>query len=501
MESRHKNQKGKVRLIPAVKKFAGTKLGKRVLIGSAAMLLLAGVAYSVNANQYKEVFLEGTSINGIDVSNMTPMQVKNTLKPKVENYSLTMKLRDNKSETVSGQAIDYMYTPGGEIDAILEKQNPYAWITGTFGMKRKYKVKTPITYSKVKLMDWITALPEMQKDKIVSPVNASMALDENRQYYIVPEKLGSEVNRSLLNEAVEESLISMKQEIDLTKVEGVYANPEIYADDEALKKAVEDANAFLSTQISYTDDKGKEIKKIDASVTENWMVQDKKTGFFVTEEKTLNQAIENYVAEWAAKDDNYGNYRVFRSTNYGDVKIGTSAVHGHKLDQKEIASQIKDAVSKRESKTLPVPYEKYEDSKDKQFGGTYVEVDIDAQEVFVYQNYECVFNTNTVTGNEYSTPTPSGIYSIYYRERNAQLTGSMRADGTPSYVSNVSYWMAFYGGYGLHDATWRGSFGGSIYTYDGSHGCVNLSTTAARKIWNLTDYDTPVIVFREGDVD
>ena len=38
----------------------------------------------------------------------------------------------------------------------------------------------------------------------------------------------------------------------------------------------------------------------------------------------------------------------------------------------------------------------------------------------------------------------------------------------------VTYWMPFNGGIGFHDATWRGCFGGQIYIWSGSHGCVNM---------------------------
>ena len=51
-------------------------------------------------------------------------------------------------------------------------------------------------------------------------------------------------------------------------------------------------------------------------------------------------------------------------------------------------------------------------------------------------------------------------------------------------------------GYRPHFTT----FGGSIYEYDGSHGCVNLPYNAAATLYDLVEYDTPVIIFR-GAVD
>ena len=47
---------------------------------------------------------------------------------------------------------------------------------------------------------------------------------------------------------------------------------------------------------------------------------------------------------------------------------------------------------------------------------------------------------------------------------------------------------------GLHDATWRSNFGGSIYTSDGSHGCVNLPYSVAQTIFNKASVGTLVMI-------
>ena len=48
---------------------------------------------------------------------------------------------------------------------------------------------------------------------------------------------------------------------------------------------------------------------------------------------------------------------------------------------------------------------------------------------------------------------------------------------------------------GLHDATWRGSFGGSIYKYNGSHGCINLPYWVAQTIYDKAPVGTRVYVY------
>jgi lipoprotein-anchoring transpeptidase ErfK/SrfK len=55
--------------------------------------------------------------------------------------------------------------------------------------------------------------------------------------------------------------------------------------------------------------------------------------------------------------------------------------------------------------------------------------------------------------------------------------------------------MPFNGGVGLHDASWRSVFGGSIYETNGSHGCVNMPYIVAKSIFDNIDVNTPVICY------
>ena len=122
-------------------------------------------------------------------------------------------------------------------------------------------------------------------------------------------------------------------------------------------------------------------------------------------------------------------------------------------------------------------------------GNTYVEISIDRQHMWYYKNGKLIVETDVVTGNADGWHnTPRGFHSIYSRARNTTLSG-------PGYSSFVEYWMAFCGGCGIHDASWRSRFGGSIYKGDGSHGCVNTPISKVKIIYNNASVGTPVIVY------
>lgn len=122
-------------------------------------------------------------------------------------------------------------------------------------------------------------------------------------------------------------------------------------------------------------------------------------------------------------------------------------------------------------------------------GGTYIEISIKAQYMWLYVDRKLVCETDVVTGNNdgYSN-TPKGYFNINSRARNTTLYGA-------GYASFVNYWMGFYGGCGIHDASWRSEFGGNIYNGNGSHGCVNTPYSKVQKIYNNSDYGTPVIIY------
>ncbi len=117
-----------------------------------------------------------------------------------------------------------------------------------------------------------------------------------------------------------------------------------------------------------------------------------------------------------------------------------------------------------------------------------VVVDISDQLLKLYKDNEVYLISDVVTGKN-DSPSDIGLYNIYSKEQSRYLTG-------PGYSSYVNYWMPYNGGEGLHDATWRYEFGGSIYEWSGSHGCVNLPLDIAEEIYNNVDVGTQVLIKR-----
>lgn len=198
-----------------------------------------------------------------------------------------------------------------------------------------------------------------------------------------------------------------------------------------------------------------------------------------------------YVKTLAEKYDTQGHPRQF-TTSGGSTITLSKGDFGWKLDEEKMTQLLLSEAQASDISRFITPVwshkgVSFEAGND--IGDSYVEIDLTNQKVWLYKDGQKLAATECVTGT-YGTDrqTPGGVYSIYYRQSPAVLRGA-------DYSSPVQYWMAFNGGIGLHDANWRSTFGGDIYKTNGSHGCVNLPTEAAKKIYTETYIGYPVVCY------
>jgi lipoprotein-anchoring transpeptidase ErfK/SrfK len=210
----------------------------------------------------------------------------------------------------------------------------------------------------------------------------------------------------------------------------------------------------------------------------------------------ISEYISEYVASLAKEVNTAGKERVFVSTLRGEIKVKGGS-YGWRIDQKrekrmllgEILNQI--SVSRE-----PIYFAREFSNENGGIGNTYVEIDLSKQHVYYYIKGELFLDTPCVSGTmTKQRATPGGVSTLYYKETNRVLRGKKQPDGTYEYEAPVTYWMPFNGGVGLHDANWRGRFGGKIYVSAGSHGCINLPPKKAAAIYKVINVGTPIVVF------
>lgn len=122
-------------------------------------------------------------------------------------------------------------------------------------------------------------------------------------------------------------------------------------------------------------------------------------------------------------------------------------------------------------------------------GTTYIEINLEKQHMWYYKEGKLIVSTDVVTGNKNSHDTPTGLYYIINKASPTRLVGD-------TWDVYVNYWLGVtYDGVGIHDATWRSGFGGNIYTYNGSHGCINTPYDQVKKIYENCSEKTPVVIY------
>ena len=396
-------------------------------------------------------------------------------------------------EKIPGTAFDYTYIPSGEVAEIQAKQNPFLWVIGKLGYKQEYTVASATEYDEKKLSAKISSLVEADTEKQTSPTNAQIILKNDNTFEIIPETYGTALDTEGLIKLANKAVKSSTEEVNVAKEEELYEQPVVMATDENLVNQEEALNTFLNTEITYQLPND-ETRVLGRDTTSQWVsLQD--NGYYYIDEAVVADCAANYAAGLAKEFNVLRDTRDFESTNAGVIQVDCDT-YGRVVDEEEEAAKITEELLSYTSETREPIYSMNNLERDPRLGGTYVEVDKCDQTVYYYENYELQMASECVTGTETnpSRCTPTGIYSIYMMERGRTLRGAQQADGSYAYSSYVNYWMAFNGGIGLHDATWRDDFGGSIYWYSGSHGCVNLPYWAAQELYNMVDIGTTVIV-------
>lgn len=453
--------------------------------------VLGGCAYGGISYYFSNRFFEGTWINGIDCSQKTAYEVEELMKEKLSEYSIEVSSRDVAAQTIKGEDIDYKYMSTGEILQLLRKQKPYEWIKGLYEQK-SYTVDENVGYNKTLLQEQLKSLNCAQAENQTEPENAYVAF-QNNAFVIVPETEGSKLNikeaYKVLNAAVEAN----ESAIDFSNTPEVYVSAAVTKDDPELQAALEACNNYTKASITYTF--GDQSTTLDGNTIKDWLQFDEK-GQLIWDDNSFQQHVAEYVAQLAATYDTVGTEREFQATSGRTVYV-SSSIYGWKIDQAAEAAQLSQEIQSGTQTTREPIYAQTANAYGvNDLGNTYIEVDLSEQHMYYYQDGADIFESDFVSGNmSYADrQTHAGIFTLYYKKSPDVLRGGQK--GTANYYEQpVQYWMPFDGGIGFHDANWRDDFGGDIYLTSGSHGCINLPPENAAVLYDLIQYDVPIVCF------
>lgn len=468
---------------------------KSVIFLAALSLSALFVFSSLGAQDDSARFVSGTKINSVGVGGLTPEEAKERIQGfYAGEYKLSIRKKDGTEDVIQGKDIDYLVSVSEDIHEILNAQNESGRQTGP-SVDNSHTVTLAPSYSQEKLDGVIGALSVLNDSGVTVTRDASIsAYEEGKPFSIIPAVQGNDVDREKTISVINEAVKAGKMEIDL-EAEGCYRTVGVWETDESLKALCDGMNSRREKSLRYVF--GETGETLSGETIASWITGASDGKITLDQEKAAA-----FVRGLAEKYDTAGTARTVNKIAGGQAQI--TGPYGWKIDQaKETAALIEliqsgspwqdgAAAADRE----PIYSQTAASRTGADWGSTYVEVDLGNQYVYMVKDGQVVWEAPCVTGNvskDYTTP--AGIYSLTYKEKDRILRGKKQADGTYEYESHVDYWMPFNGGIGLHDASWRSKFGGTIYQYGGSHGCINLPSGKAQTLYDMVYTGIPVICY------
>ncbi len=446
----------------------------------AAVLLLTYLGVSI---YFRSHYLFNTTINGQDFSKQTVEDARAFFAGQADAYALKITESGGKTEDITGSEIDMSWNDSQALDQILKDQNAFAWPMEYFKETSK-EITFDISYDKAALEKKVSSLKAVTAEPI-QPQSAYPEFDGN-SYVIKPEVYGTDLDSKKLLKQIHESVARLEEEIDLQK-EGFYKAPEYTAESPKLKELCQTLNQYCKASITYEMD----IPiVVDKTLISTWLSYD--ADFHVTLDEA---AIRNWMTEFGRRYDTVGTTRPL-TTPAGKATEVSGGTYGWIINEEAEFPALVSSIRNGEVVTkAPACDQTAASHAPQDWGGTFVEVDLTAQHMWYLENGTVVFESDVVTGKN-STPTPPGVYNILEKLSPTVLVGNIVPEtNEPEYRTPVDFWMRVtWSGIGFHDATWQPAFGGDVYLWNGSHGCINMPYYNAQELYSILQLGTPVVV-------
>ncbi len=483
---------------------------RRRILWSAALgltgclLLILGVFTGLSW-YYRDTFAVNTWINGVYCTGLTIDEANAELLRGAEAPLLVLRDLQGREYVLDLADAGYQADYREALGACLEGQWDGQWTDRLLSPQEGEELPVTVSWDGEKLEEMILALPFVQEERerpaavSILPAEGGWELIDGTRHRLSEERLLKALRESLKRELAADSQRgpgeSPSLTVDLADWDCYEDRPDT-PEDRRTRERYERLQAFLKGGPVY--DMGAE--KVEFSPVrmgeflekdgEGMPAEDLRGNFRIRREAVLA-----FVDRLGDAYDTAGTVLSFTATGGDQVEV-PYVTYGTLLDREaetEYLTKALEALGRGE----PLPERNHIPQYLQQgfvrgrndIGDTYIEVDMTRQMLYYYVEGELALESEVVTGSaRRRMDTPEGVNYVYDKERNRTLRGA-------DYATFVRYWMPVIRHVGLHDASWRGSFGGEIYKTGGSHGCINLPPEAAARLYELVEIGTPVITF------
>lgn len=435
------------------------------------------------------VMYPGVSIAGVNVSGLTKQQAYTKLQALPLGRSYTIKIDDKVFKTTN-DALGARY----DLDRTVNLAYSYGRDTSLplVGLMRISTEKSQLNLAYELDYRRLQKFTNQVVETIGTPPKNAAVVVENGDIKTVPDAPGVGLDRTAVTRLLADSMAGVKDATFVLAPETVPADIQL----PQTEPAKEEVASYLSLKYDLVYESRRFIPTPAEMGYWVQVVPDREINASQLVVRISEQEVRGYMQSVANQiNKNPVNKKVIVAN--GNSSVEREGQDGIALNQEAAVRDLMAALAGKRGATItlstsPIPYKTETTRTVSLDAPKYIEINLSLQRLWAYENGQMVYSspiTSGATGAGLGTVT--GLFAIYYKTTNTYLNG--RSYGY-NYNVHVNYWMPFYLGYGLHDAAWRSSFGGSDYYYNGSHGCVNLPDATATFIYAWSEVGTPVWV-------
>lgn len=473
------------------------KAGIIILTSLIILLLASAGGYFYGVYYFRNWFCPNTYINDVKVTGMEYNDAINVISSFYNVNDICIKDTDGTEFVIKSNDV-YSFDEKEYAEAlriILNNENPYYWPYYVFN-KHVYSYAPNVLVNE-EVLDECINNSFLAEKKRYNPDNSTKILYSYYKGFQLSDDTTNLLDWDLTVSNIKDTVYTGKKICDLNDFDSYKDVDQSQISEDALKEW-DKINKIIDFELTYNLCTGETVL-IDSAVVSRFIASGQRGGIDYDENDDIiihSEAIHEFVQKMSDTYDNFYKTQYFDTTRGDTVAIDYSryTTYGSLIDVDAEAEALEDLIRNSKDRTIerePL-YVKKMDRGNYQNGynGTYVEVDMTAQHMYYYVDGKCVLDTDVVTGCQSNgNMTPDCVCFILNKARNVTLIG-------PGYESFVYHWMCITGQIGIHDATWRSNFGGEIYKYNGSHGCVNTPLDKMGELFETIEIGTPVFVFR-----
>lgn len=451
-------------------------------------LNVIGLVYLLGTVFYSGRFQANTLYAGSDISHMTLSDAKTFIQEELSKNRLTLMENGEALGQIELSKLYPDFDPAAELEMALSDQNALMW--GSALVQQYTIISEKLTSMPVDpdaLKAELVAIG-LAYDNRTTSTDAAVEYDEAQGYYLKEEVVGTQLDTEAFHQGLIAAVQNKETSLELSQF---YIQPAITQKDEAIVNKLNKIKALSDTNITYMMS-GEEVTIPQVEI-EQWIYFDEAGEALLDEE-----SVRAYIYELDEQYASLHQYREFQSTLQGTVTIDPQ-IYGWTFDVETEVAALMTEIYAGESVIRQPHYTGNIYTNDitqkDDIGNSHVEIDLYHQMLYVYKDGELALSTEVVTGLPPLMETIPGAWHILYKETDAILKGYNPQRET-DYATPVKYWVPFdWEGMGIHDASWQGSFGGDVWTYAGSNGCINIPSSVMPTLFDLVETGMPVIIF------